>query len=183
VYPGKNEEIVFKNSTFMMEWEIKRSSNGCLLCNKGFAEDEEYYSALFDENDTFIRKDFCTLCWYKGKESGPFSFWKTKVPKKDRLVQALVNTDILLDMFMRLDGNIESHQRNLRYVLALYLIRKKVLRIKSFKRQNEEEIITLSYPKEDREFEVFNPNLKEEEIEAITSEMNQLLNYPYLEPV
>lgn len=167
----------------MTEWEIKRSSNGCLLCNKGFAEDEEYYSALFDDNNTFIRKDFCIPCWNNGKENAPFSFWKTKMPKKDKPIQTFVNTNILLDMFMKLEGNIESHQRNLRYVLALYLIRKKVFRIKSFKRQNEEEIITLSYPKEDREFDVFNPNLRKEEIEAITSEMSQLLNYPYLEPV
>lgn len=70
-----------------MEWEIKKSSNGCLFCNKEFSEDEEYYSALFDENNTFLRKDFCTPCWNKGKEGGPFSFWKTKVPKKDKPVQ------------------------------------------------------------------------------------------------
>ncbi|GAN34542.1 MAG: hypothetical protein DYG83_16400 [Candidatus Brocadia sp. AMX2] len=164
-----------------MEWEIKKSSNGCLFCNKEFSEDEEYYSALFDENNTFLRKDFCTPCWNKGKEGGPFSFWKTKVPKKDKPVQTFINTEVLLDMFMRLEGNNETHQRNLRYVLALYLIRKKVFKLKSFKRENGEEIITLYYPKEDREFDVFNSNLKEEEIEAITSEMIQLLNYPYLE--
>ena len=49
------------------------------------------------------------------------------------------------------------------------------------KRQNDEEIITVYYPKEDRDFDVSNPNLKEEEIEAITLEMSQLLNFPYLE--
>ncbi len=166
-----------------MEWEIKRSSNGCLLCNKGFSEEEEYYSALFDEGNAFIRKDFCTPCWGKGKEGGPFSFWKTKAPKKDRSVKTFLNTEVLLDMFMRLEGNSETHQKNLRYVLALYLIRKKVFKLKSFKRQSEEEIITLFFPKEDREFDVYNPNLKEEEIKAITSEMSQLLNYPCVELV
>lgn len=164
-----------------MDWEIKRSSNGCLLCNKEFSEEEEYYSALFDENNTFTRKDFCPSCWNKGKKEGFFSFWKTKVPKKDKPVQAFVNIEVLLDMFIRLEGNNETHQRNLRYVLALYLIRKKVFKLTSLKRQDGEEIITLFYPKEDREFSVFNLNLKEEEIDAITSEMSQLLNYPYLE--
>lgn len=164
-----------------MEWEIKRSSNGCLLCNKEFLEEEEYYSALFDENNTFTRKDFCTSCWDKGKEGGLFSFWKTKVPKKDKPVQMLINMEVLLDMFVRLEGNNEAHQRNLRYVLALYLIRKKVFKLKSLERQNGKEIITLYYPKEDREFIIDNPGLKEEEIDAITSEMSQLLNYPYLE--
>lgn len=164
-----------------MEWEIKRGANGCLLCNKEFTEEEEYYSSLFDENNTFVRKDFCTPCWNKGKDGGSFSFWKTKVPKKDKPVQPLVNIDVLVDMFIRLEGNSETHQKNLRYVLALYLIRKRVFKLKTFQRQNGEETLILNYQKEDREFTVFNPNLKEEEIEAITSEMSQLLNYPCLE--
>ncbi len=166
-----------------MEWEIKRGSNGCLLCNKEFLEEEEYYSSLFDENNAFTRKDFCTACWSKGKEEGSFSFWKTKVPKKDKPVQPFVNIDVLVDMFIRLEGNNETHQKNLRYVLALYLIRKRMFKLKSIKRRDGEEVIILYYPKEDREYSVVNPNLKEEEIEAIASEMSQLLNYPCLELV
>ncbi len=164
-----------------MEWKINRSSRRCIICDKEFCEEEEYYSALFDERNVFIRKDFCDLCWNKEREASLFSFWKTKMPKKDKPTERFINIEILLGMFIRLEGNNEIYQKNLRYVLALYLIRKKIFKLKSLKRQNGEEIITLSYPKEDREFTVFNPNLKENEIEAITSEMGQLLNYPYLE--
>jgi len=56
-----------------------------------------------------------------------------------------------------------------------------IFELKSFKKENREEIITLYFPKENKEFNVFNPDLKDEEIDAITSEMSQLLNYPYLE--
>lgn len=164
-----------------MEWEIKRRSNGCILCNKAFSEEEEYYSALFDESNIFIRKDFCIACWDKGKDEGLFSFWKTKVPKKDKSTQPVINMDVLLDVFMRLEGNGETNQKNLRYVLALYLIRKKVFKLKSLKKQDKEEKLVLYYPKEDREFNVLNLNLKEGEVEAITAEMCQLLNYPYLD--
>ncbi|GAB63148.1 conserved hypothetical protein [Candidatus Jettenia caeni] len=164
-----------------MEWKINRGSKGCIMCDKKFSDDEEYYSALFDENNAFTRKDFCIACWDKDKQEHLFSFWKTKVPKKDKPVQRFISTEVLLDMFIRLEGSSEIHQRNLRYVLALYLIRKKLFKVRSFHKQNEEEYIILYYPKEDREFNVFNPDLKEEEIESITSEMSQLLNYPYLE--
>lgn len=152
-----------------------------MLCNKEFCEDEEYYSALFDESNTFTRKDFCASCWNRDMEGGLFSFWKTRVPKKDKPVQKFVNTEIFLDMFMRLEGSNEVHQRNLRYVLALYLIRKKIFKLKSLTRQNGEEFMNVYFSKKDQEFSVFNPNLKDEEIEAITSEMSGLLNYPYLE--
>ena len=82
---------------------------------------------------------------------------------------------------MRLEGNDETNQKNLRYVLALYLIRKRIFKLKSLKKQDKEESIVLYYPKEDREFNVLNLNLKEEEVEAITAEMYKLLNYPYLD--
>ncbi len=164
-----------------MEWKINKGSSGCASCNKGFCEEEEYYSALFDENNNFIRRDFCASCWNGSKEGDLFSFWKTKVPRKDKPVQRFVNTDVFLDMFNRLEGNSEIQQRNLRYVIALYLIRKKIFKLRSLNKQGGEEFIVLYYPKEDRELSVFNPNLKEEEIESITSEMSQLLNYPYLE--
>ncbi len=164
-----------------MEWKINKGSKGCILCNKEFYEEEEYYSALFDGNNIFIRKDYCTSCWCKDKGDELFSFWKTRLPKKDKPVQKFVNNEVFLDMFARLEGKNEPSQRNLRYVLALYLIRKKIFKLKSFTRENEEELITLFYPRENKEFSVFNPHLKEEEIEAITSEMSQLLNYPYLE--
>jgi hypothetical protein len=173
-YPKKDGEV-------NMEWEIKGGSSGCLLCKKTLSEGEEYYSALFDDNKMFIRKDFCVLCWNSGKEGRGFSFWKTKVPKKDKSVQTMVNIEVLLDMFMKLEGVDENHQRSLRYVLALYLIRKKVFKLKSLKRQNGEEAIVLSYPREEREFDVLNPHLKEEEIESLTAEMGQLLNYSCLD--
>ena len=164
-----------------MEWKINKRSKGCITCNKEFCEEEEYYSALFDENNSFIRKDFCVSCWNGSKNGVLFSFWKTKIPKKDKPVKRFVNTDVFLDMFTRLEGNNETQQKNLRYVITLYLILKKIFKLKSLKKQDGEEFIILYYPKEEREFNVFNPNLKEEEIESITSEMSQLLNYPYLE--
>ncbi|HJW86750.1 MAG TPA: hypothetical protein VJ440_08970 [Candidatus Brocadiaceae bacterium] len=164
-----------------MEWKIGKGNLDCVACNKGFSEEEEYYSAIFDEQGGFIRKDFCIPCWSMPKSEVFFSFWKTKVPKQGKPTQKFLNTDVLLDMVSKLEGSMEAHQRNLRYVLVLYLIRKKVFKFKSLSREEGGEHLVIYFPREDREFKVYNPSLKAEEIESITAEMNQLLNYPYLE--
>ncbi|MBF8277445.1 MAG: hypothetical protein HW390_2518 [Candidatus Brocadiaceae bacterium] len=164
-----------------MEWKIGKGNRDCVACNKGFSEEEEYYSAIFDEQGGFIRKDFCIPCWSNPKSEVFFSFWKTKVPKQGKHAQKFLNTDVLLDMVSKLEGSMEAHQRNLRYVLVLYLIRKKVFKFKSLSREEGGEHLVIYFPREDREFKVYNPSLKVEEIESITAEMNQLLNYPYLE--
>src|SRR3990167_8321407 len=96
-----------------MEWKITKGSRGCILCSKEFCEDEEYYSALFDKNNIFIRKDYCASCWSKDKGDGLFSFWKTRAPKRDKPVQKFVNNEVFLDMFTRLGGKNEANQRNL----------------------------------------------------------------------
>lgn len=158
-----------------MEWKINKGSKSCIVCNKEFCEEEEYYSSLLDENNAFIRKDYCILCWNCNAKETSFSFWKTKLPKSDKPVQRFMNVELLLDMFTRLEGKNEAHQRNLRYILALYLIRKKVFKLKSWRRQDSEEFIILQYPREDREFNVLDPKLKEDEIAALTEELNQLL--------
>src|SRR3972149_6476130 len=126
-----------------MEWKIDRGSEGH---RSGTAQDGVVVDGgerFFDENNIFIRKDYCTSCWSKDKGDGLFSFWKTSVPQRDKPVQKFVNNEVFLDMFTRLEGKNEPNQRNLRYVLALYLIRKKIFKLKSFKKENREEIITL----------------------------------------
>lgn len=160
-----------------MEWKINKSTKICGNCEKEFYEEEEYFSALFDENNAFIRKDFCLPCWEKGKGQGLFSFWKTKIPKKDKPVQKVVNIEMFLDMFTRLDGSSETHHINMRYVLALYLIRKRIFKLKSFQKREQGEFLIIVDPKEDRELSVFNPCLKDKEIDAITYELEQLMTY------
>ena len=65
-----------------MEWSINKGSHTCFLCEKTFPEEEVYLSALYDENNTFVRRDFCIECWDKKDNEGIFSYWKTKIPKK-----------------------------------------------------------------------------------------------------
>jgi len=162
-----------------MEWKIHKSNSECITCNKKFDEEEVYFSALFEETEGFIRKDYCPSCWANKAENGFFSFWKTKMPKKDKPVQRYINMVGVLDMFHRLENNEDTHKKNLRYVLALYLIRKKIFKLKSWKRQDGEEFIILYYPKENKEYCILHPDLKEEEIEMLTSELSHLLDFPY----
>ncbi|MCF6148799.1 MAG: hypothetical protein E3K37_09085 [Candidatus Kuenenia sp.] len=164
-----------------MEWRINKGNTECSACVKKFKEEEDYYSALFDENENFTRKDFCADCWKKGTLDNLFSFWKTKMPRQDKPVQKFVNIDLILDIFCRLEGSEETHKRNLRYVLALYLIRKKLFKFKNLQKQEDKEFIVVQYSKEDKEYFVFNPDINEEEIESLTSEMVQLIEYPYME--
>ena len=166
-----------------MEWSINRGSHVCYLCEKTFPEEEVYLSALNDENNEFLRKDFCDECWDKRDSENCFSHWKTKISKKPEKVERYAKTDVFYDLFNKLENEKDLSRVNFRYVLSLYLMRKKVLKLKSSHKSNENEYLVLYNVREDNDTEVLNPKLNEEEVLAVTDEIGKLVNYtPQVSP-
>jgi hypothetical protein len=95
----------------------------------------------------FVRVDFCQGCWEGGRrpeqlapealglaEAGSaarlsmFSFWKTVVPLPQQKKKLLVDDTVLADVFQRMEGKSEPQEVRFRFVLALILMRKRLLK-------------------------------------------------------
>lgn len=95
----------------------------------------------------FVRIDFCEGCWNQGKrpeqlspvelglaEEGQtatltmFSFWKTTMPLPQQKKKLLVDDSVLMDVFQRMEGKTEPQEVRFRFVLALILMRKRLLK-------------------------------------------------------
>jgi hypothetical protein len=159
-----------------VEWYINRGSKSCSLCEKTFPEEEVYFSALYDEKNTFIRKDFCVVCWDKKCDAAAFSHWKTKVPKKPEVVNRYANIDVFYDLFNKLENEKDLSRVNFRYVLSLYLMRKKILKLMSSHKSDDNEYLVLLDVKEGKETEVLKPRLTKEEVFSVTDEIGKLVN-------
>ncbi|HDY67436.1 hypothetical protein LCGC14_1199710 [marine sediment metagenome] len=159
-----------------MEWYINKGAKNCSSCERFFKEEEEYFSALYDKDNDFTRRDFCLECWNKARGGGIFSYWKTKVQKTSDTVPKYADIDVFYDLFQRLENESNLSSVNFRYVLSLYLMRKKILKLKATHRTNGSEILVFQNFKEDKETKVFKPHLGREEILAVTEEIGKLLN-------
>ncbi len=159
-----------------MDWNIEKTSKQCFACERKFVEDETYFSALYDEIQQFTRKDFCLPCWQRDEKNAIFSFWKTRIPRANTPPKKHIDSSILLDFFLRLEGNQDTEKKKLRYALALFLMRKKLLKYKDIVRNNGQELLLLEYPQENKVFEVSNPLLTEEEIATLTSNLLKLFD-------
>ena len=157
------------------EWSILHGEKKCASCGKEFVEREQYYSALFDRGAEFERLDFCTACW-KGDTPEMFSFWQTQIPPKEEKTKLLVDDDVLLDFFGRLEGATEELKINFRYILALVLMRRKVLKFADVKRTEDAEYLVMKMAKEKTTFDVLNPQLDEAKIAQVTEEVGKILN-------
>jgi hypothetical protein len=94
----------------------------------------------------FIRVDFCEKCWIEGKRPEHltaipsdeyqrpavplemFSFWKTTMPLPQQKKKLLVDDSVLMDVFSRMEGKTQPQEVRFRFVLALILMRKRLLK-------------------------------------------------------
>jgi len=158
----------------MEEWEINKPLGQCSGTGKAIGPGEEYYAALVDTQEGLQRRDFCGEYW-QDKEPEVFCYWKTKFPSADQKKQIFVDDQMLMAFFERLEVETEQEKVNFRFVLALVLMRKRKLKYDSTKTENGKEIWRLRVVGGDEYVEVVNPQLDEEQIGRLSSQIGQIL--------
>jgi len=157
------------------DWEIQKMTLTCAATGRPLAEDEEICSALYEEGEGFIRKDYALAAWPPADADRAFSFWRTRVPKKDAPARAFVDDEVILDFFRRLEGHAEPQKQHFRYVLALFLMRKKLLKFKEIRRTDGGMALLLHERTTHAEHVVLDPGLSEEQIEQVSEEIRLIL--------
>src|ERR1035437_7323886 len=90
----------------------------------------------------FIRVDYCEKCWAEGKrptQGTMFSFWKTTVPEPQQKKKLLVDDAVLVDVFQRMESRNEPQEIRFRFVLALILMRKRLLKYEGMEENTKHE--------------------------------------------
>jgi len=159
-----------------MEWNITRSERRCTSCQKLFEEGEAFVSALFDQDNQLQRRDYCPACWDAQEDrSGAFSFWRTRVPRRDDDKKPLVDENVVMDFFLRMADSDDEKRLNFRYILALILMRRKQLKFVDIRRREGREYLVLRRPRHEAEHEVLNPDLDDEQLEHVREDLSQIL--------
>jgi hypothetical protein len=158
------------------DWEIGRTTLVCATTGRELAEEEEIYSAIFDENRQFVRRDYGLESWPPEKLDEAYSYWKTRVPKKDAPIKKYVDDEVIMDFFARLEGHGDEQKKNFRYVLALFLMRKKRLKFTEIKHRGDDMVMILYERVSQKDHEVVDPRLTEEQVIQVSEEVGQILN-------
>ena len=158
----------------MDNWEIDKPLGQCYGTGKKIDFGQEYVAALVETEQGLQRRDFCTDHWESEKPQ-VFCYWKTKLPQPDQKKQIFVDDEMLMAFFERLAEETEQERINFRFVLALILMRKRRLKYDSSKLEDQKEIWRLRVAGEKEFVEVTNPNLDQEQIEQLSSQIGQIL--------
>jgi hypothetical protein len=196
-------------------YEIPKTSGVCVSNGRELVPGEPYYAALVDlpadhELDSEKSKDKSAealralgLCrvdvspeaWEEGfRPDGMFGYWKSTVPEPNEKKKMFVDDAMLMNLLERLADATEPDRLAFRYVLALILMRKKLLRYDGNDTRTGEldgEPVEQTWwkltPKldlakgmlgkwhPDVRFEVLDPKLDETRIEQVMQQLGEIL--------
>lgn len=108
----------------MQEYSIQRSQRRCHKTDRPFLPGESYYSAVIARGGDLRRIDMSEEAW-SGPPQGAIGWWQSRVPARHQGARQPAPTHVLLATLESLLE--EGTQPELAYLLALLLIRRRVL--------------------------------------------------------
>ena len=158
-----------------MEWELASPGGSCSECGRSFDDRQDYWSAIFPAEDGFSRRDYCADCW-RGPVDGMFSFWRTQCRREPAPPKRFVNNEVILEFFERLCEGADPSRAKLRFIMAVLLLRKRLLKEKSRRRDEKGVFWVVECPALGKSFEVRDEGLTEEEVADVLHEIGSVLN-------
>jgi hypothetical protein len=162
------------------EWTIQGRGHHCSQTNEPFTEGQHFYAVLYLEGGTYRREDLSEEAFKnRPEEPRPFSYWRAKyVPPPPPQVEAVSKqtAEDLLRSYMEETG---PEHTNARYILALMLERKRILKEVEVKRGEDGSLVRIyEHGKSGEVFIVPDPQLKLSQVEEVQRQVADLLSPP-----
>jgi hypothetical protein len=158
------------------EWNIQPRAGVCAQTGEPFSRGERVYSALYWREGKYQRVDVRQAAWESRNDNiEPLSAWQADfIPAPPAAVEALKKDDAE-SLLRRLMTEGEAGTRNARYILALMLERKKVLRQIERQRQDGRSTLVYEHLPTGEVWLIDDPGLKLGELAGVQDEVAQLL--------
>lgn len=166
----------------MSDYEISRAKGHCCVSGRAFEEGEEFYTVVVDAAGALERRDYSLDAW-TGPPDGTLCHYRTRMPRKNAPRKMFVSDDIIVGFFRDLAGAEDARKLRFRFVLALMLLRKRLLRYEGTRRDAFGEFWQMRLTRDKTLHDVLNPDLQENEIEALSRELSVVLQSHAIEQI
>jgi uncharacterized protein YbaR (Trm112 family) len=156
-----------------MDYEIQRCTRCCATTGRELAPGEDFYSVVVAEGSELKRCDYSVEAW-EGPPEGAIGWWKSQMPSPTAKRMHWAPNDVLLHCFEQLES--QPDKADMRYVLGLLLVRRRVMREEEQDRDPEgREVMVLYCPRREATYRV--PVVQPDEARAneIQEELARLL--------
>ncbi len=163
-------------------FSVPRGTGRCAATGEPLEPGDCAVAALVDDGAELERLDYSEEGWNKGSRPGRlFGFWRYVVLHPDAKPDPLIDDTALLDLFEQLEGVSERRRVAFRFILALILIRKRILRHKSTLQRDDVNVLLVQtrgpdgWDPDAACIEVVDPDLDEVTIADVTEQLDMAL--------
>lgn len=156
-----------------MDIRLHRPHPVCSRTGRGFTAGEAFVSVLVRGEGGLTRVDVAPEAW-DGPPAGTIAWWRSRYPTSGETGPTLAPVDVLLDALESLEGDASGEP--LRYLLALQLVRRRVLRIIETQADaGDDAAMTLACRRREREYRVRTVNPADAADPAVAAQLDALL--------
>ena len=135
-----------------MDYEVQRCTRTCAATGRELAAGEEFYSVLVPEAGRVERRDYAVEGW-SGPPEDSLGWWKSRMPDQDARKKRLTPSEVLVELFQELEQ--AEGNRDLRYVLALLMVRRRILKLEdTIQDERGNEVLVLYAPRDETTHQV-----------------------------
>ena len=157
----------------MEGFKIRPAEEVCATCRRTFEAGEQIFSAIQMENDRFTRTDTCISC---RPEQEPFCSFTARAPLRE--VTQLTLKEEVREFFKKLEAMTERsrHQQRLMYLSALWLSRKKTLKLVETIRRDGQPVLRLQKAWDGETLELPEEPIPDGELPPLLEELGALFH-------
>ena len=166
------------------EYNITRTAGRCTACQQELAPQQEFVATVReiagpDDEDALVRQDYCLACWEPAREAttadkSVFGIWHARVPAPREKKKTFVDDDLLVNFFDRLD-DAEPAKVQFRFVLALILMRKKLLSYDGIEHGDGDQPWLMHFRGSGRKCKVVDPHMDEDKIAQVSRQLGEVM--------
>lgn len=165
------------------EWNIQPRALQCAVSGRPFEKGERVFSALYWRDGQYQRVDLNAESWKARNDNiEPLSAWQSDFVPPPPPEPETLKKDDAESLLRRLIAENTPATRNARYILALMLERKKVLRQVERQKRDGVSILVYEHIPTSEVWLIEDPGLKLGELTAVQEEVANLLALGTAEP-
>ena len=159
------------------EWSIQSRASRCAVTGVPFQDGDYFYTLLFEDGPGLRREDISEAAWKERNENQqPYSFWRSKFEAPPPAAPEPLAKQTAEDLLRRYMVESSGQYSAARYLLAVMLERKKLLKEVETKRTAEGGLTRIyEHTKTGEVFVIPDPQLRLDQIEQVRAEVSALL--------
>lgn len=156
------------------EWQVTRAGRECRQCGRTFEIGEVFRAVLYETSAGYEREDYCQQC-EPPAERDPVGTWQTQRAAPATAKTPTFDREAIYNFFLRLEDDDQPEKIQFRFLLALLLWRKKVLKFQQSVETDGREWWVFAASGSDETYRVVRPALDESQLETLGGQLEQVL--------